>query len=133
MTGDGYSEYPLQRMEPREALRTARAIQTDADRIFGKEPAADRPVRGVELVTLDTRILCALVHRGPRIAQEDLARRLGVTVRTIQRYLEDLEREGYVERVRDRKPHAYVVKRDKPVPGLPGWTVGQLVRHVRDD
>lgn len=123
MTGDGYGEYPLQRMEPHEALRTARAIQRDAD----------RPVREVELVTLDTRILCALVHRGPRIAQEELARRLGVTMRTIQRYLEDLEREGYVERVRDRKPHAYVVTVDKPVPGLPGWTVRQLVRHVRDD
>lgn len=133
MTGDGYGEYPLQRMGPREALRTAHAIQRDADRIFGKEPAADRPVRGVELVTLHTRILCALVHRGPRIAQEELARRLGVTMRTIQRYLEDLEREGYVERVRDRKPHAYVVTLDKLVPGLPGWTVGQLVRHVRDD
>ena len=70
---------------------------------------------GVTFVTLYARIVHELA-KNPRLAQEALARRLDVTMRTVQRHLTALEREGYVRVNRERKPFTYEIAWDRSVP-----------------
>ena len=71
--------------------------------------------QGVTFVTLYARIVNELA-KNPRMAQEKLARELNVTMRTVQRHLTELEREGYVSVRRDRKPYTYEIAWDRPLP-----------------
>lgn len=71
--------------------------------------------QGVTFVTLYARIVYELA-RNPRIAQETLARRLDVTMRTVQRHLTELETEGYIHVRRDRKPFTYEIAWDRSLP-----------------
>lgn len=70
---------------------------------------------GVTFVTLYARIIHELA-KNPRLAQEALARKLDVTMRTVQRHLTALEREGYVRVNRDRKPFTYEIAWDRSLP-----------------
>lgn len=69
----------------------------------------------VGFVTLYARIVHELA-KNPRMAQETLARRLDVTMRTVQRHLTALEGEGYVRVERDRKPFTYEIAWDRALP-----------------
>ena len=71
--------------------------------------------QGVAFVTLYARIVFELA-KNPRMAQETLARRLDVTMRTVQRHLTELENEGYIHVARDRKPFTYEIAWDRPLP-----------------
>jgi DNA-binding Lrp family transcriptional regulator len=70
--------------------------------------------QGVTFVTLYARIVNELA-KNPRMAQEKLARELNVTMRTVQRHLTELEREGYVTVQRDRKPYTYEIAWERPL------------------
>ncbi|MGI8824420.1 MAG: MarR family transcriptional regulator [Chloroflexota bacterium] len=70
---------------------------------------------GVTFVTLYARIVYELAGN-PRMAQETLARRLDVTMRTVQRHLATLEQEGYLRIRRERKPFTYEVDWNRPIP-----------------
>lgn len=70
--------------------------------------------QGVTFVTLYARIVNELAKE-PRMAQESLARELNVTMRTIQRHLTELEREGYVQVDREQKPYLYTIMWDRPL------------------
>lgn len=69
----------------------------------------------VAFVTLYARIVNELA-KNPRVAQETLARRLDVTMRTVQRHLGELERESFVQVDRNRKPYRYDIAWDRPLP-----------------
>jgi DNA-binding transcriptional regulator LsrR (DeoR family) len=71
--------------------------------------------QGVSFVTLYARIVHELA-KNPRMAQETLARRLDVTMRTVQRHLTELEREGYVRVARDNKPYTYEIAWHRELP-----------------
>lgn len=72
-----------------------------------------------QLLTLSTQILLQLAGH-PRISHEKLARRLDVTMRTVQRHLTDLEVEGYVDVDRSKKPFEYRIDWTKEWPTLDG-------------
>jgi DNA-binding transcriptional ArsR family regulator len=72
-----------------------------------------------QLITLYTRVLLHLAQN-PRVSQEMLARRLDVTMRTVQRHLTELEEEGYVHVDREKKPFQYSIDWTKELPYLPG-------------
>lgn len=71
--------------------------------------------QGVTFVTLYARIVYELA-KNPRIAQETLARRLDVTMRTVQRHLTELENAGYIHVTREKKPFTYEIAWDRPLP-----------------
>lgn|SRR5947209_19535234 len=71
--------------------------------------------QGVTFVTLYARIVYELA-KNPCMAQESLARKLDVTMRTVQRHLMALEQEGYVRVRRDRKPFTYEIVWDRAIP-----------------
>jgi predicted transcriptional regulator len=77
---------------------------------------------GVSFVTLYARIVQELA-RHPRMAQETLARRLDVTMRTVQRHLTELEREGYIHVNRDNKPYTYEIAWERALPYFPNLHV----------
>lgn len=70
---------------------------------------------GVTFVTLYARIVYELA-KNPRMAQETLARRLDVTMRTVQRHLTELENEGYIHVAREKKPFTYEIAWNRPLP-----------------
>lgn len=83
----------------------------------------DQEEEGVTFVTLYARIVFELA-KNPRMAQESLARRLDVTMRTVQRHLTALEREGYVRVNRDKKPFTYEIAWERPLPHFDQLRVG---------
>jgi DNA-binding transcriptional ArsR family regulator len=82
----------------------------------------DQDGNGVSFVTLYARIVNELA-RNPRMAQETLARRLDVTMRTVQRHLTELEREGYITVTRENKPYTYQIVWDRALPYFPNLHV----------
>jgi len=89
----------------------------------------DESSAGVQLITLYTRVLLYLAQN-PKISQETLARRLDVTMRTVQRHLSELEREGYLRVDRDKKPFQYSIEWSKAVPHMPWMRVIALHPEV---
>ena len=87
--------------------------------------------QGVTFVTLYARIVNELA-KNPRMAQETLARRLDVTMRTVQRHLTELEREGFVRVQRERKPYTYEIAWDRPLRYFDQLTVGMFRPDVLD-
>src|SRR5919199_2461956 len=85
--------------------------------------------QGVTFVTLYARIVQELA-KNPRMAQETLARRLDVTMRTVQRHLTELEREGYVHVARERKPYTYEIAWDRSLPYFDQLSVGMFRPEV---
>lgn len=84
--------------------------------------------RDVSFVTLYARIVHELAGH-PRMAQETLARRLNVTMRTVQRHLAELERQGYIRVARGNKPYTYQIAWDRSLPYFPHLKV-RLFRPV---
>lgn len=80
----------------------------------------------VHLVTLYTRVLLYLAQN-PKISQETLARRLDVTMRTVQRHLQELEEEGYIRVDRNKKPFQYAIDWNRAFPHMPWLRV--IVLH----
>ncbi len=78
--------------------------------------------QGVSFVTLYARIVRELA-KNPRLAQETLARRLDVTMRTVQRHLTELEREGYIRVARENKPYTYEIAWERPLPHFQNLSV----------
>ena len=85
----------------------------------------------VQLITLYTRILLHLADH-PRISQETLARRMDVTMRTVQRHLTELEEEGYIHVDRDKKPFEYGIDWSKACPYIPWFRVVVFHPEVKD-
>ncbi|HLJ66914.1 MAG TPA: winged helix-turn-helix transcriptional regulator [Chloroflexota bacterium] len=88
--------------------------------------------QGVTFVTLYARIVNELA-KNPRMAQESLARKLDVTMRTVQRHLTELEQEGYVRVQRDRKPYTYEIAWDKPLRYFSQLQVGMFRPDVLEE
>jgi predicted ArsR family transcriptional regulator len=86
----------------------------------------------VTFVTLYARIVNELAKE-PRMAQEALARTLDVTMRTVQRHLTELEREGYISVAREQKPYTYEIAWNRPLRYFNQLTVGMFRPEVLDD
>jgi DNA-binding transcriptional ArsR family regulator len=76
---------------------------------------SERSNGATSFTTLYARIVHELAA-DPCVAQETLARKLGVTMRTVQRHLAQLEDDGYIRVRRDGKPFVYEVVWDRPLP-----------------
>lgn len=95
-------------------------------------PTGTSDGNNVTFVTLYARIIHELAM-DPRVAQEGLARRLGVTMRTVQRHLGELEHEGYISVQRDNKPFTYEIAWDRPLPHFGQLSVCTFRPDVLDE
>lgn len=71
-----------------------------------------------------------LMAKDPMVRTRQLAERVGITERAVQRIVADLSREGYVSRQRIGRRNRYVIHREKPLrhPVEQWFTVGDLLR-----
>ena len=69
----------------------------------------------------------------PEIRMREVAERVGVTERAVQRIIADLEGEGYVARSRNGRRNVYTVDLDRPLRHVveSRRTVGDLVKLGR--
>ena len=56
-----------------------------------------------------------VLHESPRIILKDVAVRVGITERAVQRIIQDLEEEGFIRRHRVGRQNHYEVLTDKPL------------------
>ena len=85
----------------------------------------------VQLITVYTRVLLHLADN-PRISQETLARRMDVTMRTVQRHLTELEEEGYLQVDRTKKPFEYNIDWSKSCPYVPWLRLAVFHPQVKE-
>lgn len=73
-----------------------------------------------------------LLHSHPDLVLREVARRVGITERAVQRILQDLEDGGFVERTRIGRRNRYTVKTDEPLrhPIEAHRSIGDLLRLI---
>jgi DNA-binding IscR family transcriptional regulator len=79
-------------------------------------------------------LLLALAEE-PEARMRDLAERLGITERSVQRIVADLEADGFLERRRRGRRNAYTLHLDRSLPGglETDIRVATLIRALRPD
>jgi DNA-binding transcriptional ArsR family regulator len=70
-----------------------------------------------------------LVARDERLTAKEMARRVGITERAVQRHLDDLEEGGYIARFRDGRNNRYEIHPDIPLrhPEQEGYAIRDLL------
>lgn len=78
-------------------------------------------------------LLC--VARDPDIRHRDVAERVGITERAVQRIVADLVDAGYLERTREGRRNHYRLNLDLPLrhPLEQGHDVGEILRVLRPE
>ncbi|NMP22415.1 helix-turn-helix transcriptional regulator [Sulfobacillus harzensis] len=73
-----------------------------------------------------------LMAEEPMVRTRDLALRVGITERAVQRIVADLVDAGYVTRQRIGRRNRYVIQRDRSLrhPVEAGFTLGDLLQFV---
>lgn len=80
----------------------------------------------VALLTTHARVLVAIA-RDPETRIRDIAAAVSITERAVQIILTDLESAGYLTRSRTGRRNHYTINTARPLDGLPGGTVGDLL------
>jgi predicted ArsR family transcriptional regulator len=94
----------------------------------GAVAAAPQVPRAWTLLTNHGRVLL-LIAQEPDLRLRDIADRAGITERSAQGIVRDLEEAGYVERERIGRRNSYRLHPEKPFrhPAESGHTVGELL------
>lgn len=107
----------------------SRTITSDAS---GQDQKNEAPVRdgGWTFLTNHAHVLICLAQE-PSARMRDVAVRVGITERAVQRIIADLEEAGVITRVRDGRRNHYEIYGDKPLrhPMEAHQTVGDLL-HI---
>jgi DNA-binding transcriptional ArsR family regulator len=83
---------------------------------MGDEPNSKNPTGGSDWTFLSNHahvLLC--IAREPGILLREVAERVGITERAVQRIVADLEQEGYLSRNREGRRNRYEVHADRPL------------------
>ena len=102
------------------------------DRRSTPSKSAPEAHRGWTFLTNHGHVLLCLAREEPLTARE-LAARIGITERAVQRILSELEAAGVVERERIGRRNRYVIREDSPLrhPLESHCTVADLIRLTR--
>lgn len=75
-------------------------------------------------------LLCLVGNPGTRM--RDVAARVGITERAVQRIVAELEKAGYIDRVREGRVNRYFVNEDQCLrhPVEQHCTIGELIQTV---
>lgn len=86
------------------------------------------------LLTNHGRLLL-LIAQDPHVLLRELAEQAGITERSAQAIVADLERAGYVRKRREGRRNVYTVLRGRPFrhPAESGHSVGELLDVFSDD
>lgn len=75
-------------------------------------------------------IVLSLIANSPMITALDLSLRIGITERAVRRIIAELEKEGYIEKVKEGRKIRYSINRQIPLrhKTLKDKAVGELLR-----
>lgn len=82
--------------------------------VSGGQPAVDQHLHGFTFLTNYTRVLM-LIAKHPDIRMRELATRVGITERAVQRIVDDLTTHNYLLVRKDGRRNQYTVKADLPL------------------
>ncbi|MHB8772383.1 MAG: helix-turn-helix transcriptional regulator [Syntrophales bacterium] len=85
-------------------------------------------MKGWTFITHHAAVLVLLADQ-PRMTALDIAGKVGITERSVRMIIGDLEREGYIEKIREGRGMRYTVRTDRPLrhPTLKQKSVGQFL------
>lgn len=108
---------------PSPASRTTKEVLQDANRMA--------PLHRWTFLTNHAHVL-ALVHVQPDLVLRQVALRVGITERAVQRIIQDLEESGYLVREKVGRRNRYQVVTDQPLrhPIEAHRNIGDLLRLV---
>ncbi|MCB1307005.1 MAG: winged helix-turn-helix transcriptional regulator [Leptospiraceae bacterium] len=99
-----------------------------------KKQATDSEIKNQSWTFLSnhTHVLICL-SRNPESVLRDVASRVGITERAVQRIVTDLEESGYIERQRDGRRNRYKLNLSLPLrhPVEQNCSIGELVGLIR--
>ncbi|MGI9197830.1 MAG: helix-turn-helix transcriptional regulator [Candidatus Nanopelagicales bacterium] len=97
-------------------------------------PDAPTPPKSWTLLTSHGRVLL-LVAQNPDMRLRDIADQAGITERSAQAIVADLEQEGYIEKERHGRRNSYRLHPEMPFrhPAEAGHTVGELLDLFRPE
>ncbi len=102
------------------------------DHTTDRDPEPDRGGSAVwTFLTNHAHVLICL-HEDPHIRVRDIAERVGITQRAVQRIVTELEDGGVITRQREGRRNVYTVNHNRPLrhPVEAHRTVGDLIRMV---
>jgi predicted ArsR family transcriptional regulator len=72
------------------------------------------------------------IAQNTHLTAREIALHVGITERAVQRILGDLEKEGYVQHVREGRSNRYTIDLDKPLrhPAQHGQRIGDLLAQI---
>ncbi|MFK8113124.1 MAG: helix-turn-helix transcriptional regulator [Rubripirellula sp.] len=76
--------------------------------------STDSPTKGWTFLTNHAHVLIVL-HANPDLVLREVATRVGITERAVQRIVQDLEEEGFIRREKIGRRNAYEVLSKKPL------------------
>ncbi len=99
-----------------------------------KKIMAKKPIAGWTFLTNHSHVLICLV-REPDLRLRDVAERVGITERAIQRIVADLEEAKILSRSRDGRRNRYEVHADQPLrhPIEAHCAISDLLKMVESD
>lgn len=85
--------------------------------------------RGWTFLTNHAQVFLCVAQTSNLTARE-IAIRIGITERAVQRMLSDLEKDGYIQHVREGRSNRYITDLDKPLRHPAQAEQGQKVRDL---
>ncbi|MBN9387442.1 MAG: winged helix-turn-helix transcriptional regulator [Chloroflexi bacterium] len=75
------------------------------------------------------------IAENTHLTAREIAVQVGITERAVQRIVGDLEKEGYIQHVREGRTNRYTIDLDKPLrhPAQRGQPVRDLLSHIMRD
>ena len=84
---------------------------------------------GWTFLTNHAQVFLCVAHNNHLTARE-IAVQVGITERAVQRILSDLEKDGYIEHLREGRNNRYTIDLDKPLRHPAQLQQGQRVRDL---
>lgn len=120
----------------RERTRAPRAEQGSASARPANPPSAspaNRPAHRWTFLTNHAHVL-VLLKAHPELILREVAARVGITERAVQRIIQDLESAGFIQRQKVGRQNQYQVLTEQPLrhPIEAHRTIGDLLRLIND-
>lgn len=80
------------------------------------------------------RIL-AYLFRNPQSTTEEIAKEAGVSLRAVQKIIDDLEIGGYIARYKEGRCNRYIIHPEQPMRHRleKGYTIGDILNVLKDN
>ena len=128
------SKLAVQRPAKRETSRAGRGkppTQPASPQTLRAAPQTERPTHRWTFLTNHAHVLI-LIKAQPELILREVAARVGITERAVQRIIQDLESAGFIQRQKVGRQNQYLVLTEQPLrhPIEAHRTIGDLIKLI---